>query len=132
MKQTVKFFSTVFTALYTLLENLLGFIFLALIGIYFVFVFLLSFVGPLVILILLLWEWSFIGERNLLISEQFETEVHKSSINCCVFALRSINRVFYHISFFQLYPDKPIRWLSTLSTTELSKIRYPIISQLLP
>ena len=74
MKQTGKFFSTVFTALYTLLENLLGFIFLALIGIYFAFIFLLSFVGPAVILILLLWEWSFIGERNLLISEQFETE----------------------------------------------------------
>ena len=74
MKETGKFFSTVFTALYTLLENLLGFIFLALIGIYFALIFLLSFVGPVVILILLLWEWSFIGERNLLISEQFETE----------------------------------------------------------
>jgi len=74
MKQTGKFFSTVFTALYTLLENLLGFVFLALLGIYFALIFLLSYVGPVVILILLLWEWSFIGERNLLVSEQFETE----------------------------------------------------------
>ena len=70
MKQTGKFFSTVFAALYTLLENLLGFVFLALLGIYFALIFLLSYVGPVVMLILLLWEWSFIGERNLLISEQ--------------------------------------------------------------
>ena len=74
MKQTGKFFSTVFTALYTLLENLLGFVFLAPFAIYFALIFLLSYVGPAVLFVLLLWEWSFIGERNLLISEQFETE----------------------------------------------------------
>ena len=74
MKQTGKNFGAVTHALSSVLGNLLGFVFLAPFAIYFALIFLLSYVGPVVLFVLLLWEWSFIGERNLLISEQFETE----------------------------------------------------------
>ena len=69
-----KNFGAVTHALSSFLGNLLGFVFLAPFAIYFALIFLLSFVGPVVLFVLLLWEWSFIGERNLLLSEQFETE----------------------------------------------------------
>ena len=70
MKQTGKNFGAVTHALSSVLGNLLGFVFLAPFAIYFA----LIFVVPVIMFVLILWEWSFIGERNLLISEQFETE----------------------------------------------------------
>ena len=70
MKQTGKFFSTVTHAFSSFFGNLFAFIVFAPLAIYFA----LIFVAPVIMFVLILWEWSFIGERNLLISEQFETE----------------------------------------------------------
>ena len=70
MKQTGKFFSTVTHAFSSFFGNLFAFIVFAPLAIYFA----LIFVVPVIMFVLILWEWSFIGERNLLISEQFETE----------------------------------------------------------
>ena len=62
----------VFATFFTLLANLVSFIFIAPFVIYFAVIS----IFPVVIFFLFFWEWSFIGEKKLLISEQFETEGH--------------------------------------------------------